>query len=704
MPDVSVVISTYDRVAMLREALWCALAQRDVDLEVVVVDNGSTDGTQAYLAEVSDPRVRVIRNDRSLGPTGGRNTGLAAAVSPWVAFLDDDDLWSPDKLRRQLEEAERTGAGWVYCGCVYIDADRRILGGRPPLAPADAAAVLPRMYVVPAGLSGMLFRRDRVDGDGLLDDRLRWQTDWDLSLRLLRTGPPAAVSAPLVAYRQHAGQVSQAASRYEPELEVMERKFADLRQPDQPFDRGVQHRFVASEALRSGQRRMALRSYAAAVRMGDTGSLLRSLALWLPRRLHPWLRRRLLSDPGWLAEAGSWLDELPAPRRRVVFVHRTLRRYRVRFFSELRTSLAEHGVDLELLHANRDLGGPRQDAGELPWATEVRARSLSLRRRQVIWLLGWPLMRSADLLVVEQASRLVLNVLLGVRRALGVPPPYALWGHGMNFDPGTASRLGERVKRWMTLRADWWFAYTRGAADIVAGLGFPATRITTFENATDTTALAAASARLDPTAIAKARADLGVRGDHTCLFLGNFAPEKRLDLLVAAGDLVRERLPTFELLMVGAGEQSDELRRAVASRPWLRLVGQRFGDDLADVASVCRLLLIPGWAGLSVVDSFALGLPIVISAGLPHPPEVEYIQHGVNGIVSDDEGRAEGYAATVVELLSSPDLLGDLSAGARASSGTYTLEAMVARVTAGIVAALTAVDRPASGHATGDRA
>jgi glycosyltransferase involved in cell wall biosynthesis len=107
MPQVSVVISSYNRRRLLAEALRSALAQSEVDLEVIVVDNGSTDGTEDDLAAWRDARLRVIRNPVSLGSVGGRNTGLAAASGEWVGFLDDDDLWSPDKLRAQLEAAER---------------------------------------------------------------------------------------------------------------------------------------------------------------------------------------------------------------------------------------------------------------------------------------------------------------------------------------------------------------------------------------------------------------------------------------------------------------------------------------------------------------------------------------------------------------------------------------------------------------------
>jgi glycosyltransferase involved in cell wall biosynthesis len=309
MPQVSVVISSYNRRRLLAEALGSALAQREVDVEVIVVDNGSTDGTEDDLAAWRDARLQVIRNPVSLGSVGGRNTGLAAASGEWVGFLDDDDLWSPVKLRAQLEAAETTGRNWAYTGCVHIDTEGRIISGRPPLPPSEVVRELPFRFVIQGGMSNLIWRRGSLDVDGLLDPRLPFPADWDVSLRLARQGPPAGVPRPLVAYRQHDTNMSRDAVRFRAELDLLEEKRTDLAAGD-PLDWGLQHRFVATEALRAGARRDAFVAFSRAFAAGDVGSFPRALGALLPRSARRWLHRSVLSDPAWLHEAELWLEEL----------------------------------------------------------------------------------------------------------------------------------------------------------------------------------------------------------------------------------------------------------------------------------------------------------------------------------------------------------------------------------------------------------
>src|SRR4051794_9306561 len=112
-PGVTVVIPTFNRWRVLSaRALPSALAQEDVDLEVVVVVDGSTDETASGLESLEDERVRVVRHARPLGLHRARNAGIAAARGEWVAFLDDDDVWAPWKLRTQLALVNEANASF----------------------------------------------------------------------------------------------------------------------------------------------------------------------------------------------------------------------------------------------------------------------------------------------------------------------------------------------------------------------------------------------------------------------------------------------------------------------------------------------------------------------------------------------------------------------------------------------------------------
>jgi len=309
MPDVSVVIPTHNRKRLLGQTLRSALAQRGLDFEVLVMDDGSTDGTADGVAALGDHRVRLLRHQRPRGVAAARNTGVAAAHGAWVAFLDDDDLWAPDKLARQLDTAQAEGRDWVYAGAVEVDGAGRLLGGAPPPPPSVLLAQLTRRNPMPAGSSNVMVRATLLAEAGGFDPALRHLADWDLWLRLARQARPTWVAAPLVAYRIHRAQATMDTSGMVAEARVLQaRHGADPR---------AIHRWAAWSQLRAGHRWAAVAAYAAAVRTGDVASVARSaVALLSP---HPTLVRRPLRQtataPDWQLGAQAWLAELAAVDR-----------------------------------------------------------------------------------------------------------------------------------------------------------------------------------------------------------------------------------------------------------------------------------------------------------------------------------------------------------------------------------------------------
>jgi glycosyltransferase involved in cell wall biosynthesis len=206
-PKVSVVIPTRNRAGFLARALRSVLAQRDADLEVIVVDDASSDGTSRLVRSVNDERVRLVSLTERHGEGGARNAGIAQARGRWVAFVDDDDLWAPDKLRTQLGVLARDGL-WTYASAVMIRPDGTLL----ELVPADPAlgdlqSLLGGCWV-PAGASNVVVSRELLDRVGGFDETLAFFTDWDLWIRLAALAEPAVSSEILVAYVEHAGNVS----------------------------------------------------------------------------------------------------------------------------------------------------------------------------------------------------------------------------------------------------------------------------------------------------------------------------------------------------------------------------------------------------------------------------------------------------------------------------------------------------------------
>jgi glycosyltransferase involved in cell wall biosynthesis len=307
MSSVSVVVPTHNRCELLTVTLRSVLRQRDVDLEVIVVDEASTDETAAILAGLGDPRVRTVRHETPRGVSTARNRGTAEARGDWVAFTDDDDLWAPDKLVRQLHAARVAGRDWAYTGSVNIADDFRIIHGLPPLPPEQVMATLPRYNTIPGGGSNVVVRRQTLLRAGPFDTRLLNTEDWEMWIRLANAGPPAWVRSPLMAKRVHSSNSSLDTA----EIVRGARLIQELHRTT--VDWGRLHRWLAESCLRTGQRGAALGQLARAALHGQASNVARDLNAIARRRVN---RRSsaaqpaMSSDPTWMEEAVDWLCEL----------------------------------------------------------------------------------------------------------------------------------------------------------------------------------------------------------------------------------------------------------------------------------------------------------------------------------------------------------------------------------------------------------
>jgi len=189
-PEISVVLATHNRAALLPRAIASVLAQEGPRFELIVVDDASTDDTPAYLATLNDPRIRVIRAERNLGPSGARNRGLAATTAGIVAFLDSDDTYRAGRLAVPL--AAFAADGDLVCvlssAIKFVrDAPREARVADVRLAPAAFEWAL-TADLIPVEATSMTVRRAAALAVGGFCEKLRLTEDREFLIRLARNG------------------------------------------------------------------------------------------------------------------------------------------------------------------------------------------------------------------------------------------------------------------------------------------------------------------------------------------------------------------------------------------------------------------------------------------------------------------------------------------------------------------------------------
>lgn len=232
MPRVSVVIPTWERSRLLRRAIESVLTQTEQDFELLVVDDGSpTDAAERVVKACADTRARYLKLPHHQGVSAARNAGILAATGKYVAFLDDDDEWLPEKLESQVRFIETSGAsiGAVYTAQQAIDEET----GRV------ATIRFPERFRPEAGnsitTSSVLIRRHCFDSVGLFDEEFKAGGDYDMWIRVAARFEFAYIDVPLVKYSIHRKRISNDYQKKRKAIELLIKKHWALFSADRGY-------------------------------------------------------------------------------------------------------------------------------------------------------------------------------------------------------------------------------------------------------------------------------------------------------------------------------------------------------------------------------------------------------------------------------------------------------------------------------------
>jgi len=209
MPKISVIIPTYNRAEFLRNSVSSVLEQTFKDFELIISDDASTDDTKQYVKSIFDPRVMYIYNKTNMGVAAARNNALTISKGKYIAFLDDDDQWLPEKLEKQLRIIEKSPGSvrGVYSGELTIDLDSNKITSVsiPKYRGKILKEILPKNFIV---TSSILLDKVCFEKAGLFDESIPFGEDFDMWIRIAGEFEFEYVPEPLVKRYLHKHRIT----------------------------------------------------------------------------------------------------------------------------------------------------------------------------------------------------------------------------------------------------------------------------------------------------------------------------------------------------------------------------------------------------------------------------------------------------------------------------------------------------------------
>jgi glycosyltransferase involved in cell wall biosynthesis len=691
-PLVTALLAVHDGDAYIRVALASILGQTVADLEAVIVDDASTDGTPEILATIEDTRLRVLRNDEQLGLAASLNRGLDEARGAYVARLDADDVAMPRRIERQLARIRSTPSVAVVGSAVLeLGAGRAGTLHAMPVGPTDVrwSALFSSPFFHPT----VLVERAVLERHALrYDTSFEESEDYELWSRLLDVGDGDNLPDPLVLYRVHPDQASRrrrelqracqlrvarrmiagvAPSLSSTEVELVWRIGVAERIAPEEVDAAVDAylRLVDAFEQRAGRgaRPRAARDLlrvaqpaSGAARARITGHALR-LDPGLPA--HVLRRRRARRDAGSARrEAEGWLRRLarnePLSPIRVAAVFPEPTPYRAPLLDRI---AAHEELDLTVVYAAGTVAGrtwrvePKHDA--------LFLRGLRIPGAQRILHHDYPVTPGVvpalteirpSVVVVSGWSTFAAQAAIAWCGLKNVPYVLVVESHDEGPRAGWRRTVKGTVVPPVIQRASGILVTGTLARDSMISRGAAPERVHLFANTIDVEAFGEDAARLEDRR-PELRLALGAdQDDVVVLSVARLAPEKGLDVLIravaAAGD------PRLVLALAGEGPERARLQ-ARAHELGVRLVpvGDVDWDRIVELyvsADVFALLSAREPWAVVVNEAAACGLPLVLSdrVGAAH----DLLQDGENGALVP-AGNVEAAAAALRDLAADPE-------------------------------------------------
>jgi len=369
--------------------------------------------------------------------------------------------------------------------------------------------------------------------------------------------------------------------------------------------------------------------------------------------------------------------------KRVLILYRFLPQYRVDFYNFLREELLKNNIELTLIYGKiKDSDDKKNDEIDLPWAIYREYKVFKILGHKVLWQPCMDKVRKSDLIIVEQANKLLINyILIILRRIPRINFKLAYWGHGANLQDDPNS-LKNRFKYLFIDKSDYWFAYTDSVKKFLIEKNVKKERIKVVNNAIDTKVLRQQYLNCSYSLVENMKKSLGITGEKIAIYSGALYDIKRISFLIDAGERIYQEIKEFNLVILGAGPDEFLVNDRCKKYSWLHYVGPKFGIDRIVYFKMADIFLLPGAVGLAILDAFATETPLITTDNRFHGPEISYLKNNINGVITGNSLKC--YSDKVIELLHDKTKLKNLKREGLNYSNKYSKEDMVENFVTGI--------------------
>tara|TARA_B100001093_G_scaffold511789_1_gene580460 strand:+ start:480 stop:1604 length:1125 start_codon:yes stop_codon:yes gene_type:complete len=366
---------------------------------------------------------------------------------------------------------------------------------------------------------------------------------------------------------------------------------------------------------------------------------------------------------------------------KVAIVQRCVTDYRVDFYKKLQKILLKNSIDLSVFSGDVPPNEAYVDGlNKLPFGKRID--NYYYLNNQVYWQNLFCVLTRFDLVIVEQANYALLNYPLLLNRYIFRSKPlFAFWGHGATLHK-EANKYSKWLKRFFVSKADFWFGYTEHTRMLLHDHKVPDNKIMIVNNSLDAKEIVSARAKLNKIK------DIKIVGNKNfnVIFCARLNQSKAIPFIIDSCRIAFEQISQLKLTIIGEGPLKKYIRKKMNDNPWIEMKGPLFGKEKANALIKGDLMVLPSHVGLSIIDGFAAGLPVLVSDFKNHCPEIAYFEEDVNGLMTLPS--KEAYAEAIVKLYKNPKLLNSMSCSAIKTSEKFTVENMAMNFSIGIIKAL----------------